>query len=469
MSRSAAKSLVIGLLLPLLAACGEPRDTLAEVQERGELRVLTRNAATTYYDGAEGPTGMEYDLVKGFADSLGVELRLITADNVSEILRRLKAGEADLAAAGLTVTQARKAHVRFGPAYQEITQQLVYRLGSKRPSGLASLDGALEVMNHSSHAEQLRKAKERHTGLSWTENREAGSEDLLKRVWEGHIDYTIADSNEIRINQRYYPALRVAFDVSKPQKLAWAFSRRQGLDTLYRAAVGYFDEIRENGQLAQLRERHYGHVDKLNYVGTRTFQRHVKQRLPKYEPMFRKTAQEAGLDWRLLAAMAYQESHWEADAVSPTGVRGLMMLTRPTARQVGITERTDPAQSIEGGARYLKALLRLVPDRIEGRDRLWLAVAAYNIGYGHVEDARIITQIRGGSPDRWMDVKENLPLLRKKVWYSRVRYGYARGDVARHYVENIRSYYDILIWLTERERPAPPEPPKALTVATPAL
>lgn len=471
---ASARHLLIALLLPLLVACETPqekptKDTLAEVLERGEIRVLTRNAATTYYEGADGPTGMEYDLARGFADELGVQLRVITVENVADILNRLEKGDADFAAAGLTVTEARKARVRFGPPYQEITQQLVYRQGTPRPSGLDALDGTLEVMSGSSHAERLREAKERHPELTWTENADAGSEELLNLVAERLIDYTIADSNELRINRRYIPELRVALDVSRPQQLAWAFPRHESKDTLYEAAVLYFGKIRQSGRLAQLWERHYGHVDRLNYVGTRYFQRQVKQRLPRYENLFREAAERYELDWRLLAAMAYQESHWRPNAVSPTGVRGLMMLTRNTASQVGIKDRTDPVQSIYGGAKYIRALLRMVPERIQGRDRLWLAVAAYNIGYGHLEDARIITQKMRGNPDRWMDVKKHLPLLRKKSWYSKTRHGYARGDEALQYVENIRSYYDILVWLTEQERPAPPEPPRALTIASPAL
>jgi len=465
-----ARHLFTGLLISTLAACSGSKDPLSEIKERGELRVLTRNAATTYYEGAEGPTGLEYNLAQGFADELGVKLTLVTVDNVADILDRLAEGEADLAAAGLTVTEERKARVRFGPAYQEITQQLVYRKGTPPPKDLASVNGSLEVMSHSSHAEYLRRVKAtKYPELSWAENPQAGSEDLLNLVWERLIDYTIADSNEVQINQRYYPNLRVAFDVSEPQNLAWAFPRHEGNDTLYTAAVDYFDQLEKTGRLAQLLERHYGHMDKLSFAGTRIFQRHVKLRLPQYEGLFRQAAKENGLDWRLLAAMAYQESHWEPDAVSPTGVRGLMMLTRATAKQLGIRERTDPVQSIAGGARYIKAMLEYVPPQIQGRDRLWLAVAAYNVGYGHLEDARIITESRGGNPDRWMDVKDNLPLLRKKSWYRHTRHGYARGDEARHYVQNIRSYYDILVWLTEQERPAPPKPPTALTVATPTL
>jgi len=132
-----------------------------------------------------------------------------------------------------------------------------------------------------------------------------------------------------------------------------------------------------------------------------------------------------------------------------------MMLTSVTAADLGVERRTDPTQSIEGGARYLKELLARVPERISDPDRLWFALASYNVGAGHLEDARILTEQRGGNPDLWKDVKESLPLLSKRAFYMRTRYGYARGAEPVKYVENIRSYYDILLWSTDQTRPVP--------------
>ncbi len=456
------------LLLPLVVTCNRPQSLLEEVQRQGELRMLTRNAATTYYEGPNGLTGLEYELAKGFADELGVRLKVLTASNVSEVLERLALGEAHFAAAGLTVTEPRQIWARFTPPYHTITEQLVYRLGNPRPNDLGDLQGLLEVVAQSSHLDRLHNLKQQYPSLNWIENTQLESEELLTLVSERLIDYTVADSSEVALNRRYYPELRVAFDISEPQSLAWAFPKFQD-PSLYNAATAYFDKIKASGRLAQLLEQTYGHVQEFDYVGTRMYMRHVQQRLPKYRELFEEHAAKNGLDWRLLAAVAYQESHWNPKAVSPTGVRGMMMLTQATARQLGIEKRTDPTQSVAGGALYIRQLLSRVPERIELPDRLWLALAAYNVGFGHLEDARIITQKRGGNPDRWGDVKENLPLLRKKAWYKSTKHGYARGNEALTYVENIRSYYDILVWLTDQERTAPPQAPGMLTVATPAL
>lgn len=459
------------LLLQLIGGCSQPRNELEQVLNAGELVVLTRNTATTYYEGPDGPTGMEYDLVNGFADELGVRLRLVVATNVGDVLRQLAEGKAHFAAAGLTVTEPRQQWLRFTPPYQQISPQVVYRRGTLRPASIETMDGHLEVLAASSHAEHLARLKSEHTQLRWSENAELSSEELLSLLYEGVIDYTIADSHEVAINRRFLPELRIAFDLTEAEPLAWAFPRFRD-DSLYLAATEYFQRLHDDGRLAQLVEKHYGHVSDFDYVGTRTFMRHIEQRLPQFRSQFEAAASTNALDWRLLAAMAYQESHWNPRAVSPTGVRGIMMLTQTTARDLGVERRTDPAQSIEGGSRYFKSLLDRLPGHIEGRDRLWLGLAAYNIGFGHLEDARVITQQRGGNPDKWMDVKESLPLLHKRKWYSQTRYGYARGNEAVRYVENIRSYYDILAWTIERNEPkaAPPITlPAALQLANPAL
>lgn len=455
-------------LLLLLAGCSGPETALEKIQARGYITVLTRNVATSYYEGPEGPTGIEYELAKGFADGLGVELKLVVAPNITDVLNQLAAGKADFAAAGLTDTEPRRAWARFTPPYQNVTQQLVYRRGTPRPRSLADLTGRLEVVSRSSHAEQLALRRQEFPELKWSENSEASSEDLLTMVSDGILDYTVADSHELANNQLLYPELNAAFDLTGPEPLAWAFPKKGQDDTLFLAASSYFEQLKASGALEQILERYYGHRSDFDYVGTRTFQAHIRDRLPLYKEAFQKAGLDNDLDWRLIAAMAYQESHWNADAVSRTGVRGIMMLTNVTAQHLGVTNRTDPLESIEGGGRYLRMLLNKLPERILNPDRTWLALAAYNTGFNHLEDARIITQMRGGNPDSWKDVKSNLPLLRQNKWNRRVRYGYARGGEAVKYVENIRSYYEILVWIDLQEE-SRAGVKGALSISVPAL
>jgi membrane-bound lytic murein transglycosylase F len=310
--------------------------------------------------------------------------------------------------------------------------------------------GTLEVIDGTSHTKLLSQLKKEHPDLSWRINKDMATEELIELVDDGLVDYMLADSHEIALQRRFYPELRIAFELGEPKQLRWAM-RKNGDSSLIKAITEFFSAIRQDGRLQQLIHRYFSHVDKFNYSDLQTFRIHVRDRLPLYQDMFIQEANKQGLDWRLLAAIGYQESLWNARAKSPTGVRGLMMLTLDTAKHVKIKNRLDPAQSIRGGAIYFKRVLNKIPERIEQPDRTWLALASYNVGFGHLEDARKITEKNKGDPDKWIDVKESLPLLGKKKWYKQTKHGYARGWEPVKYVENIRKYYDLLVWIDTRE------------------
>ena len=436
----------LSLILVVLNACAPQKPALQNILDSGVLHVITRNAATTYYTGPHGAEGLEYDLVKAFADHLGVSLKISTEDNLEGMLSKLQSNDYDFAAAGLIATAESEKTLRFSTSYQSITQQLVYNRSIPRPKTMDdAVDGMMEVMANSSHVEILNELKKKYPNLSWDENQDTGSTELLSLVAENLIDFTIADSNEVLLTRRFHPELSVAFNVSKPQPLAWAFPKKKD-DSLYNEANKFLAAYKKSGQLAQLLKRHYQHASNYDYAGTNTYLGHVRYRLPRYQEMFESAAEVNGLDWQFLAAIAYQESHWNPRAVSPTGVKGIMMLTNRTAKDLGIEDRTIPAQSIKGGAQYIRELSEKFSDVINDKDKLWFTLAAYNVGFGHVQDARIITKRLGRNPDKWVDVKESLPLLRSKRWYQTTRYGYARGNEPVKYVENIRTYYDILHW-----------------------
>ncbi len=445
------------LILSLaLSSCSQPKlSQLEEIQKRGVLKIITRNSPTTYYEQADGLAGVEYELAEAFAASLGVKAEYQVEDNLKKIIEAVESGKADIAAAGLTVTPEREKQLRFGPDYQTITSKLVFKQGKKWPRNISQLDGELRVVAHSSYAQALLELKKSHTNLHWSETTEHTAEELLMMVLDETIDYTIVDSTELKLNRRFHPELAVAFTLGEPQKLAWAFAPIDDY-SLFSKALEFFGQQKAQGFLAQLHEKYYGHVEKFDYVGARTFHQATEKQLANYKDWFVESAGD-DLDWRLLAAIAYQESHWKPKAKSPTGVRGMMMLTRRTAKQMGISDRLDPEQSIIGGAKYLRRIMQRIPKRIKNPDRIWLALAAYNVGFGHVEDARIITQKQGGDPDKWSDVKERLPLLQKSRWYKKTKHGYARGSEPVNYVDNIRRYYDVLVWQDEEnQQPADP-------------
>jgi membrane-bound lytic murein transglycosylase F len=424
---------------------------LDQVLELGELHVVTRDTPTSYFIGPEGPAGPEYDLVKGFAEYLGVELVIDTVDNVSEIVPHLSHGNAHMAAAGLSMTASRREHLNFGHAYNSVDMHLIYKLGTGKPRSVDEVLGrSVEVVAGSSHSDMMASLARVYPDLEWTENASDEVADLLKKVALGEVDFTIADSTEFNIQRHFYPDLRVALDLKIADPIAWAF-RKSDDDSLLAIADEYIIQSGRTGFLAQVNDRYFGHTEKFDYVGTRAFIRHFETRLPRYRGMFEEAGQTWGVDWRMLAAVGYQESHWRSHAVSPTGVRGIMMLTKATADYLDIDDRMDPATSIFGGARFYARQTERIPDSVTEPDRTWMALAAYNVGFNHIKDARQIVEWQGGDPDKWLDLSAALPLLAQRKWYSRVPYGYARGWEPVLYVNNIRAYYNIIGWLTENE------------------
>jgi membrane-bound lytic murein transglycosylase F len=455
----------LGLLLASLlglSTCSPKLDALARVRHAGVLRVATTNTPTTCYDGARGKTGFECDLLAGLARQLGVRVELTFYDSTPAALEALLEHRADLAAAGINITPERGKQFRFGPPFQRAVLELVYRAGSQAPRDLSELSGHLVVVAHSSAEEQLLALKRHYPQLQWTTAAPGDdSEDLLSQVAEGRIDYTVANSDLVALNQRFYPQLRVAFDISDLQNIAWALPRDDD-DSLYLAVQNYFQTLGDVG-LVKLRDRYFAAAAQADYLGVSRFLADAQHKLPQVRPYFERAAQRYGLDWRLLAAIGYQESRWDAQAVSPTGVRGIMMLTVSTAAGLSVGDRSDPQQSIEGGARYFSGILEQLPPQIEEPDRMWMALAAYNQGLGHLLDARALAARRGGDPDSWIDVRDALALLSHERYYSQARYGYAQGRAAVAYVNNIRNYYDILKWMTQRPgTPAPTDDLEAL-------
>ena len=439
----------MAIVAVLIISPGINKKTLTSVekiQQRGYLNILTLNSATTYYQDIDGPTGFEYQLASWFAESLGVKARFITVPAYDDLYPELLFGSGDIIAAGLSKDESEFSRsVVYGPRYYEVANQILYRkFRTDRPRQVSDLVGGdLKVISGTAHVKQLHELQVLHPDLSWVEVDDIATEELIEQVDTGKAGFILASSHAIALQRRYFPELRIAFEIGEPRQLRWAFNYAEE-NSLQVAIENFFQQIENDGRLEQLVHRHYGHVEKFNYSDIRTFSQRIETHLPKYEAMFKKEAAAVRLDWRLLASIGYQESLWNPRAKSPTGVRGLMMLTLTTAKQMGISNRLDPEQSIHGGAKYFASILKRVPQRIQNPDRTWFALAAYNVGMGHLEDARIITQSRGGGPDKWIDVKESLPLLARKKWYKKTKYGYARGWEPVKYVENIKQYFEYL-------------------------
>lgn len=462
---NAPVALVIGAALTL-SGCSRP-STVQEIRNEGTLHVITRVAPSIYYEGRDGPTGYDYELAKRLAGKLGVKLKVRTAEDNTEILSVLDRNYAHIGMAGLS--DQPEFDKRFRTLATGIRTQsvVVYHRDMSRPESLADLSGkSLNLVADSDHEAILKSLGALDQSIALKTHPGLDPAGILARVESGKYPFAVVSSNELELNQVFFPHVKEAFALGKPRELVWLFPKEQD-DTLVKTARSVLNDLKENGVLAQLSERFYGHLDRLNYVGARTFMFHVRNRLPKYEDFFREQAKAFDMDWRLLAAIGYQESHWRPNAVSPTGVRGLMMLTRNTASYIGVNNRLDAEESIEGGARYFQIVHDKIPERIPEPDRTWFALASYNVGFGHLEDARRLAESAGKDPDRWIDVKEFLPLLAQKEWYSKTRFGYARGQEPVIYVQNIRRYYDVLARLTSPAAPVSPEVPPQLSSAEP--
>jgi membrane-bound lytic murein transglycosylase F len=420
---------------------------LEKIKTNKELHVVLLNAPSTYYIGSEGPQGFEYDLLKAYADHLGVKLKITPAHTVKEALELSKKGDVHITSAALAKTPSRQEKYHFGPSYYEVQEQVICNRGmlgsSKFPRDVEDLENlSIMVGEETSYSETLQKLKDDGFDINFTTTSEYSTEELLEMVANHEIDCTVADSNIYALNLKFLPEISLAFSVSGREQLAWLLPKE---DKIFEADMyAWINEFNQKGKMTQLKDHYYSYVLFFDYYNTKMYYKRIKERLPKYEKYFKEAAKQYGLPWTLLAALSYQESHWNPKAKSFTGVRGLMMLTNRTAKMLGVKNRLDPKESIMGGTKHLKEMIKLVPKDVEGEDRIKFALAAYNIGMGHIHDARSLATRLGFKKNVWSDFKIILPLLSQKRYYRTLKYGYARGTEPVKYVEAIYNYKDIL-------------------------
>lgn len=455
-------------MLALLVACTpkpvEPTIKPAPpLEQSGELVVLIRNGPTSFYVDAEGKyAGLDFDLVTRFAEELGVKVKFVVAPRVSEMPDKMRHHEAHI---GVGMLQREEGGLRFGPSYLGHTPVLVYRSADRKPKNLADLGSGL-LMVTALFAPTVKALAQKDPSIKWNEAEHLGAEELIEKVDNGLIDYAIVDSHGADVALNYHPGVAVAFAVGPALPFAWAWptDAPQGFADKVK---GFFQRIQQDGTLTRLLDRYYGHANRLQPIDATTFLSRRITQLPKYRKMFQEAEARYGTDWRLLAALSYQESHWDAFATSDYGVRGLMMLTTDTADHLGVSNRLDPQQSIQGGAKYVAMLRDMLPARIPEPDRTWMALANYNIGTAHLEDARILAKRLRKNPDSWSDLKAVIPLLRNYEYFSTLKYGFARGGETVIFVENVRSYYDILVRFEKPEKAMFPPFDEQITVANP--
>ncbi|MFP4862787.1 membrane-bound lytic murein transglycosylase MltF [Providencia rettgeri] len=429
-----------------------------KIISQGELRISAVSSPLIYIDEQKQLRGFDYELAQGFASYLGVKLKITIRPTFEQIFDDLENGDADIAVAGLLYNKDRLAKTKTGPSYLNVTQQLVYRKGTNRPKNFNEITGKLLVTAGTAHASTLKELAKEYPNLKWEETSKYNTNQILEMVADGEVDYTLEDSIAVALQQRIHPQLAVAFDLLDDHAVTW-YMRRSKENSLDAALLDFFNISHESELLARLNEKYFSHVESFDYFDTMAFIKAIDNKLPEYQPLFEKYAQV--IDWKLLAAIAWQESHWEPLAwslikISEPTRRDYIpytVLRKPTATTMGIADRLDPEESIKGGAAYIAYIMERLPETIEEDDRIWFALSAYNMGYGHMQDVRKLTEMLGGDPNRWLDVKARLPLLTQKKYYSQLTYGYARGHEAYRYVENIRRYHQSLVgYLQSQER-----------------
>ncbi|OOH92451.1 lytic transglycosylase F [Pasteurellaceae bacterium 15-036681] len=432
----------LDMIFPWQQAMKAEENRYTQIQQRKMLKVGMINHPLFYFIGPNGTAGIEYDLSRAFADYLNVGLEVKSYSNSESLFQALGKNEIDIAAAGLLYQPEQASKFQIGASYYSASWQVVYKKGTQRPYRIEDLQGDLVIPSGSAVLPILQELQQRYPKLAWKVSDQFTQEELLLQVADGNIPYTIAVSVDVSAVQHIKPNVAVGFDLTDEEPVLW-YLPNNAYSELQASVLEFMNQANEAGVISRIEENYFNHLARFDYVDTQSYLKAIETVLPKYQKLFEKHRGE--LDWQMLAAIAYQESHWDPTATSPTGVRGMMMLTRDTAERMNVTDRINPAQSIKGGSEYLHLLMNQLPQSIAKEDRIWFALAAYNMGMGHLIDVRRLTKQLRGDPDNWLDVKKNLPLLAEKRYYTNLKYGYARGFEAFQYVENIRRYYNSIL------------------------
>ncbi|MRR50415.1 MAG: membrane-bound lytic murein transglycosylase MltF [Rhodocyclaceae bacterium] len=444
MARLFVRLLFAAFPILLLAACSR----LPPPEESGALVVAIRSGPSSYQDesGAEA-SGFEKDMVDAFAKSLGLKVTYLVAGDQEELRDLLRQGKAHFAADAWIDD---KGEFEFTAPLRESKQIVVGHADeltlSDPPPDLAGTTVSATV--GSPQAAVLAAMAGTPPRFSLTLRHHTAEFDLLQDVADKKVQFASTDMLQYNLALHFLPDLEIALELPGKIGFGWAFFAED--KGLRQKADDFIATARKDGTLARLHDRYFGHIARLKSQDIAEFLQEIQTTLPRYRQEFRNAQASSGIDWRLLAAIAYQESKWDPLATSPTWVRGMMMLTEDTADRLGVSNRLDPAQSIRAGAKYVAMLRDQLPDEVKEPDRTWLALAAYNLGMGHLNGARHFAVGMGRDPNAWYEMKSVLPLLARPEYYSRLKSGRARGGEAVILVENIRTYYGILV----RQEPA---------------
>jgi membrane-bound lytic murein transglycosylase F len=419
-----------------------------------KLVVAVRPGPTSWFPGPDGqPSGFDHDLLKRFADEHKLKLEIVEVGSAAALLAKVAAGEVHIGAGGLyrppagvtrDATDSDRSRVLWTSGFHVVEPVLIYTTDGFKPKNWNDLSGASVGYVESTGIEtSLAKIRQDHPEVEWKPMALPSADALIAQVSAGHVDYAIVASIDAAASRNIFLDYDVGFSVGAKRELAWAVAPLQ--QKLLEDLDAFFARARRDGLLKRLADRHFSNTRQVERIDAGVFQERIKNLLPEYRSTFQRAQVATGVEWRLLAAIAYQESQWDPFATSETGVRGLMQITEDTAKHLRVADRLNPMDAVVGAAQYVQDLKSKLPPRITEPDRTWFALAAYNIGLAHLEDARILAQKQKLNPDLWSDVKQVLPLLALPEYHEGTRFGYARGGMPVAFVDRVRAYYDILL------------------------
>ncbi len=429
---------------------------LPQIKERGKLIALTGYDMTSYFIYKGRPMGFEYELLKDFALYLGVDLEIVVVRDLDSLFVELNRGTGDLLAYNLTVTKERQEQVDFTDHHTEVRQVLVQRLPenwrkmTRDAITRALITSPIDLIGKKVHVRKGSAYYERLVNLSHeiggeidivTVPGDVTTEELIRQVAAGEIDYTVADENIAWINQSAYDNLDVSMPLSLPQRIAWGV--RKNSPHLRAAVNQWLTQIKREPTFNVIYHKYYRNRSFFRQRISSDFFSVTGRKISPFDHLIQKHAQKLAWDWRLLAALIYKESRFNPTAASWAGAQGLMQLVQTTADAYGANDIWDPQENLKAGTNYLIWLTRLWKEIPDSTERLKFILASYNVGPGHVIDARRLAEKYGKDPNSWRDVGE---FLRKKSlpeFYNDevVQSGYCRGDEPVNYVEDIFKIY----------------------------
>ncbi|WP_089682867.1 transporter substrate-binding domain-containing protein [Catalinimonas alkaloidigena] len=451
---------------------------LPEIRKRGKLVAITSYSPTSYFLYRGEPMGYEYELLERLADYLDLDLEIRIAYNLDNFIEMLNTGEGDLVAHSLSITKPRKKHVDFTDHYSVTRQVLVQR----KPEGwrqmkrheiekvlirdpLDLIGKEVHVRKNSAYYRRLYNLSQEMGGDVLIEPIEGNLEtnEIIRKVAEGEIDYTVADESLAKINATYYQDLDVGTAVSFPQRQAWMV--RKTSPQLRKAVNAWLAEEKKGVDFYAIYNKYYKNRKRFRRRVNSEYFSLTGGKISAYDDLIQRGAGQLGWDWKLLASQIYQESHFDPSSTSWAGATGLMQLMPSTAQELGDYDLTHPGESIEAGVTYLKKLAKLYEDVPDSLERIKFVLATYNAGPGHVSDARRLAEKLGKDPNVWTgNVADCILLKAQKKHYSDpvVKHGYCRGEEPHNYVEDIFKRYQIYDDLIRQENAAAPEEAVAL-------